>query len=115
MQNEFFQNYGKLNNDGKFFVDNAIKVAMNNPAYLTETPPKELESIKHRQKEEEEIRRNDKEVRDKYFAKLNAECDGMTAEDYRKNLSEIFASLEHYKLRWFYRFIKAKLEYVDKN
>lgn len=35
----------------------------------------------------------------------------MTNEEYREELKRIFDNIEEtYKLRWFYRFIKAKLE-----
>ena len=44
MQSEFLSNYEKLNKDGKYFVDCAIKAAMNNTAYLQETPQEELEA-----------------------------------------------------------------------
>ncbi len=109
MQNEFSRNYEKLNKDGKFFVDCAMKAALSSPTYLLETPQEELEAIKQMQEEKEEIRRNIKEQQDKYYEELKAECDTMTAEDYRQKLNELFASLELYKLRYFYIFINAKM------
>lgn len=39
------------------------------------------------------------------------ELDYMTNEEYREELKKIFASIqENYKLKWFYRFIMAKLK-----
>lgn len=109
MDNNFLKNYERLNDDGRFFVDCAIKAAINNAEYLLETPQEELEAIKKKQEEETEIRRNIEQHQKEYYENLKAECDTMTAEDYRQKLNDIFASLETYKLRYFYLFINAKL------
>lgn len=109
MQNEFSRNYEKLNKDGKFFVDCAMKAALSSPTYLLETPQEELEALKQQQEAENNIARTRKEMQDRYLEELKAECDNMTAEDYRQKLNELFASLELYKLRYFYIFINAKL------
>ena len=109
MDNNFLKNYERLNKDGRFFVDCAIKAAINNAEYLLETPQEELEAIKQMQEEKEEIRRNIEQRQKEYYENLKAECDTMTAEDYRQKLNDIFATLETYKLRYFYLFINAKL------
>lgn len=109
MDNEFSRNYERLNDDGRFFVDCAIKAAINNAEYLLETPQEELEALKQMQEEKEEIRRNIEQHQKEYYENLKAECDTMTAEDYRQKLNDIFASLETYQLRYFYLFINAKL------
>lgn len=109
MDNNFLKNYERLNDDGRFFVDCAIKAAINNAEYLLETPQEELEALKQMQEEKEEIRRNIEQLKKEYYENLMAECDTMTDEDYRQKLNDIFASLETYKLRYFYIFIKAKL------
>ena len=109
MDNNFLRNYERLNDDGKYFVDCAINAAINNAEYLLETPQEELEAIKKKQEKETEIRRNIEKSQNEYYENLKAECDTMTAEDYQQKLSEIFASLELYKLRYFYLFINAKL------
>lgn len=109
MDNNFLRNYERLNDEGKSFVDFALKATISNPLNLLETPPEELEAIKKKQEEETEIRRKIEKSQKEYYENLKAECDTMTAEDYRHKLSEIFASLEPYKLRYFYLFINAKL------
>lgn len=109
MDNNLLRDYEKLNKDGKYFVDCAIKAAINNSEYLQETPQEELEALKQIQEEKEEIRRNIEQIKKEYYENLMAECDTMTDEDYRQKLNDIFASLETYKLRYFYIFIKAKL------
>ena len=109
MDNNLLKNYERLNDDGRFFVDCAIKTAINNAEYLLETPQEELEAIKKKQEEETEIRRNIEQHQKEYYENLKAECDTMTAEDYRQKLNDIFASLETYKLRYFYLFINVKL------
>lgn len=58
MDNNFLKNYERLNGDGRFFVDCAIKAAISNPLNLLETPQEELEAIKKKQEKETEIRRN---------------------------------------------------------
>ena len=109
MDNNFFRDYERLNDDGRFFVDCSIKAAINNAEYILETPQEELEAIKKKQEEETEIRRNIEKLQKEYYENLKAECDTMTAEGYRQKLNDIFASLETYKLRYFYLFINAKL------
>lgn len=109
MDNEFSRNYERLNDDGRFFVDCAIKAAISDPLYLLDTSQEELEAIKKMNEEKEEIRRNIERHQNEYYENLKAECDTMTSEDYRQKLSEIFSSLELYKLRYFYIFINAKL------
>ena len=86
-----------------------MNAALSSPTYLLETPQEELEALKQMQEEKEEIRRNIEQHQKEYYENLKAECDTMTAEDYRQKLSEIFSSLELYKLRYFYLFINAKL------
>jgi len=109
MQNEFLSNYEKLNKDGKFYIDCAMKAALSSPAYLLETPQEDLEALKQMQEAENSIARIRKEMKDRYYEELKAECDTMTVEDYRQQLNELFASMELYKLRYFYIFINAKL------
>lgn len=109
MDNNFLRNYERLNDDGRFFVDCAIKAAISNPLNLLETPPEELEAIKQMNEKREEIRHNIEQHQKEYYENLKAKYDTMTAEDYRQKLSEIFASLELYKLRYFYLFINARL------
>lgn len=46
MDNNFFKNYKRLNDDDRFFVDCSIKAAISNPSNLLETPQEELEAIK---------------------------------------------------------------------
>lgn len=109
MSNTFLSNYERLNKNGKFYVDCAMKAALSSPTCLLETPQEELEAIKEQYRQEQQRREQEQTEHEKHYEELKAECDSMTAEDYRQKLNEIFASLELYKLRYFYIFINAKL------
>ncbi|MGN0496206.1 MAG: hypothetical protein ACI4GW_08260 [Lachnospiraceae bacterium] len=49
-------------------------------------------------------------MNNKYYEELTEKCNHMGKQDYIDELNEIFKTLETYKLRWFYRFITAKLD-----
>jgi len=55
MQNEFLSNYEKLNENGKHFVDCAIKAALSHHSCLAEASPKEIETSEQIQVQNESI------------------------------------------------------------
>jgi hypothetical protein len=90
-------------------VDIAIKATLSNPIYLLETPPEKLKVIKQMYKARDEERRSKEKLQDEYFEQLKAKCNTMDANDYRRELNNIFENMELYKLRYFYIFITGKL------
>lgn len=111
MDNVFLNNYEKLNAQGKFYVDCALKAAMSQPANLSDTPEEELQEIKRQQEASEQIRKVREEMEKRYFEELKAECDTMSHDDYIEKLNKVFAELPIYKLRYFFLFINGKLHY----
>jgi HD-GYP domain-containing protein (c-di-GMP phosphodiesterase class II) len=111
MDNVVLSEYERLNNQGKRFVNAAIKAALSTPANLLETPEAELLEIKRQQEETDRKRKLEKERQDKYFEEIQAECENMTKEDYIAKLNAVFGELPTYKLRYFFLFINAKLGY----
>ena len=109
MDNTFLSEYERLNNQGKRFVNAAIKAAVSSPANLLETPEAEILEIKRQHKEADKKRRLVSERQDKYFEELKAECENMAKEDYITRLNDVFGKLPTYKLRYFYIFIMTKL------
>lgn len=107
----FLQEYEKLNDDGRFFVDCALKGAKSNPAYLKATPKEELLAIKQKNEEESKKKIADDEERHQYFEGLKAESRNMSKDDYLARFNEIFAELPTYKLQYFFLIITAKLHY----
>lgn len=110
----FLGAYRRLNDDGKFFVDCALKGALLNLRCLKATPEKEMLEIKRIDEEKKELRKLKKEKSEQYFREVEAECDTMSDDDYIAKLNDIFSKLPTYKLRDFYLFIIAKL-YYDKD
>lgn len=111
MQNEILKEYERLNSRGRHYVDVAIKAAASLPTNLKETSQEELQEIKHQQEEAERTRKIEEEKHSLYFEELKAECDTMSHEDYMAKLNEVFQELPTYKLRYFFLFISAKLNY----
>jgi len=111
MEHEILSGYERLNNQGKRFVNAAMKAALSTPANLLETSEEEMSEIKRQNEEAERKRKHEDEKRNQYFEKLKSECDNMTSEDYIAKLNEVFVKLPTYKLRYFFVFINAKLSY----
>ena len=111
MDNAILSEYERLNNQGKRFVNAAIKAAVSSPANLLETPEAELLEIKRQQEEADRKRKLENERQDKYFEELKTECENMAKEDYIARLNDVFGKLPTYKLRYFFLFINAKLGY----
>ena len=111
MDNEILEKCQRLNNDGRFFVDCALKAAMSNPAYLASTPKEKMQEIKRKNEEAKRKRQVDDEEHRQYFDNLKSEIDGYTEEDYISKLNELFSNMPLYKLRYFYIFISGKLHY----
>lgn len=110
--NEILSNYEKLNAQGKYYVDIALKAVMSQPANLLDTPEEELQEIKRQQEETESARKIEEEKDKRYFEELKAECKGFSKEDYLTKLNEVFSNIETYKVRYFYNFTMAKLEMI---
>ena len=103
------EEYQRLNSDGRYFVDAAIKAAASNPAYLENISEEEKLEIKCKNKETDWARKVENEKRHQYFEELKTESENYTEQDYISKLDEVFAKLPIYKLRYFFMFINGKL------
>lgn len=111
MDNEILEKYQMLNNDGRYFVDCALKAAISNSAYLASTPKEQIQEIKHKNEETKRKRQIYNEERSQYIEDIKSEIDGYTKDDYISKLDELFSNMPWYKLRYFYIFISARLHY----
>lgn len=111
METAILKDYEKLNCDGRFFVECALKGAVSTPAYLKTTSEEEMQETEHKQEDADRAKKLENEKRNQYFEELKAECNTMTKDDYIDRLNEVFAELPTYKLRYFFMFINAKLSY----
>lgn len=111
MDNAILNEYQRLNSDGRYFVDSAIKAAVSNPAYLENISEEEKQEIKCKNKEIDWARKVEDEKCTNIFEELKAESENYTEQDYIAKMNEVFAKLPWYKLRYFYLFINGKLSY----
>lgn len=111
MDNEILEKYQRLNDDGKFFVDCALKAATSNPAYFNNLSKEEEQKIKREREEAERKKQIENEEHDRYFNNLTSEIEDYTEQDYISKLNELFLKMPWYKLRYFYIFINGKLHY----
>ena len=111
MDNEILEKYQRLNHDGRFFVDCALKAATSNPAYFNNLSKEEEQKIKSEREEAERKKQIENEEHNKFFENLTSEIEDYTEEDYISKLNELFSKMPWYKLRYFYIFISGKLHY----
>lgn len=102
----FLQEYEKLNDDGRFYVDSALNAVLGQRSCLKETSEEELLEIRCKQEEEKKQKELEKQESEEDFAKLKSECNTMTKEDYISQFNEIFAKLPTYMLRYFFIIVK---------
>lgn len=108
---EILEKYQRLNEDGRRFVDSALKAAASNPAYLENISEEEKQKIVRKHEEADRARKIEDERHHQYFEELKAESENYTEQDYIAKLNEVFEKLPWYRLRYFYLFIKGKLGY----
>lgn len=114
MKQETLDLYKTLDDSTKEHVNIFIKSLSNIPEFTNKISDEEKAKIKEKQKEIEEKNNKEREIMDNYCKELSEKCILMTKKDYIDELDEIFNSLDLYKLKWFYKFIKVKLFEPDK-
>lgn len=111
MDNAILEEYQRLNSDGRYFVDSAIKAAASNQAYLENISEKEKQEIERKHEETDRKRKIKDEKHKKYFENLTSEIEDYTKQDYISKLNQLFSKMPCYKLRYFYIFINGKIHY----
>lgn len=111
MDNEILEKYQRLNDDGRYFMDCALRAVSSNPAYLENISEEEKQEIKRKNEEYDRKRKIEDEEDKRYFENLKSEIEDYTEQDYISKLNELFAKMPWYKLRYFYIFISGKLHY----
>jgi hypothetical protein len=109
MDTMILSNYEKLNAQGRHFVECALNAVLKNPACLLSTPPEKISEIERESKKMLEARKTEREHSEQLFDEIKADCEGFTKEDYIARLSEVFSTIETYKVRYFYLFTMGKL------
>ena len=91
--------FEKLNPQEKKMIRDIISTLVHEPT----------QEEKEQRRQERERMEKERMEQEKHLAQVQEKCNTMTAEDYRRELKNIFEKMEWYKLRYFYVFITEKL------